>query len=171
MYWETVLELDGGADYEKGIAMKTAKYLAKKRNVEFVNLSVSGAITKDVLSEQIPQVRAFKPDLVLLAVGSNDVTHLTKSKSLEKDLDQIIDNLIKLNCNVKIVVTGAGEMGAIPLFPQPLRYIAGIRTQQINKIFGRVSEEKNITFAQIAYETGPIFKKGQKSLCLRWISP
>ena len=152
-----------GAEYEKGIAQQTAKYLAKKRKVNFVNLSVSGTTTKDVLSEQIPQARAYEPDLVLLAVGSNDVTHLTQGKSLQKDLNRIIDNLIKINCNIKIVVTGSGEMGAIPLFPEPLRYIAGMRTQQINKIFGRVSEEKEINFAQIAHETGPMFKK-DKSL-------
>ncbi len=148
-----------GADYKRGVAIQTAKYLAKKRKVKFVNLSVSGGTTRDVLIEQIPHVSVYKPDLVLLAVGSNDVTHLTLGKSLEKDLNLIIEDLIKTNCNVKIVVTGAAEMGAIPLFPQPLQYIAGLRTQQLNKIFGRVAEEKNITFAQIAYETGPLFKK------------
>ncbi|MCU1693414.1 MAG: esterase [Frankiales bacterium] len=41
--------------------------------VRVVNLSVSGARVRDVLRDQVPALRALRPDVVTVAVGGNDV--------------------------------------------------------------------------------------------------
>lgn len=46
---------------------------ATGRPVEVLNLSVSGAVLGDVLSEQLPALLRLRPDVVTLAVGGNDV--------------------------------------------------------------------------------------------------
>lgn len=149
-----------GGIYEEGIAVSTAKQLAPHQRVVLRNFGVSGACTKDVLQDQLPRVSAvFKPDVVLIAVGANDVTHLTRSGSVRQSLQAIIDQLKKDNPNVKIVLTGAPDMGAVPRFPQPLRWLAGIRTEQINKVFTEADQQDNVTLAPIAVTTGPIFQK------------
>jgi lysophospholipase L1-like esterase len=149
-----------GGIYEEGIAVSTAKQLAPNQRVVLRNFGVSGARTKDVLQDQLPKVSAvFRPDVVLIAVGANDVTHLTRSGSVRGSLQAIITQLKEQNPNVKIILTGAPDMGAVPRFPQPLRWLAGVRTKQINKVFTEADQQENVSLAPIATSTGPIFQK------------
>jgi len=148
-----------GADYAQGIVMETARSLASHRRVEVMNLSVSGATFRDVLREQIPQVRGLKPDLVLVDVGANDVTHLTSSASIKRDLDAILRSLIATRCEVRIVLTGAPDMGSPPRIPFLLRGLASRRTRRINAIALGAVSKYGLTFAPIAEQTGPLFRR------------
>lgn len=150
-----------GADYQQGFAVATTQHLAADHAVTMYNLAVSGARTADVLNQQLPQMpkQVQKLDLVLIAVGPNDVTHLTSSTSVKNSLQKITDQLVRQNCDVKIVLTGSAQMGAVPRFPQPLRALMGWRTTQLNKIFDQVINQKQLTFAPIAKKTGPTFEQ------------
>ena len=147
-----------GGSYEEGIAVTTSRHLARERGIAMMNLAVSGAQVTDVLHEQLPRIGGFFiPDVVLLDVGANDVTHLTGAGSLEDDLRAILQSLIAMNCNVKIVLTGAADMTTPPRIPWVLRGLAGWRTRTLNEVFEREAERFELTFAPIARETGPLF--------------
>ena len=150
-----------GGTYRNGIAVATARHLAGTRRVEMKNLAVSGAQVEDVLREQMPRIGAFRPDVVLLDVGANDVTHLTTARSLRNDLRQIFDGLLAINCNVRIVVTGAPAMSTPPRIPGLLQGLAGWRTRVLNRVFRREAERYDLTFAPIAEETGPLFERDE----------
>ncbi len=147
-----------GADYERGIVLETARHLAGSRRVELVNLTVSGARFRDVLQDQLPRARGVKPDLVLLDVGANDVIHLTSSRSVRRDLEEILRSLLAENCAARIVVTGSPDMGAPPRIPFFLRGIAANRARRINAIARRAVSDHGLTFAPIADRTGPAFR-------------
>jgi len=147
-----------GADYQDGIAMATARHLALNHQVRLVNAGVSGARINDV-GEQLTQAEVAKPDVVLIAVGANDVTHLTSLTSLKATLNTVIDALTAKNCDVKIIVTGAPEMGAVVRFPQPIKALAGRRTKQVNAVFAQVALQNSVDFAQVANATGDSFKR------------
>jgi lysophospholipase L1-like esterase len=146
-----------GGDYSKSIAELTLKHLATEHKINAFNFAESGAQTIDVLKHQLPQALKQKPDVVLLVVGANDVTHLTWHSSLKKDLNLIVEQLNAANCEVKIVLTGAPQMGVSPRFGPLLRTIAKIQTNKINKIFKQVVAKRNLTFAPIAEQSGPVF--------------
>lgn len=146
-----------GGDYEKGIAVATARHLAHSRNVIMLNLAVSGAQATDVLERQLPRLGGFRPDFVLLDVGANDVTHLTSARSMKHDLRKMIELLIDLNCDVKIVLTGAPDMSTPPRIPWLLRPVAGWRTRVLNDVVRQEVERSGLTFAPIAEQTGPLF--------------
>jgi lysophospholipase L1-like esterase len=148
-----------GAAYEDGIAVMTARALAKTRTVILRNFSVSGAKTADVLIEQLPAVEDARPDLVLISVGANDVTHLTRIGAVEYSLVRIIHRLRAANAHVVIVLTGSPDMGAPPRVPRLLRPIAGWRTQQLNRMFESVAAANGVTFAPIAWATGRFFRQ------------
>lgn len=149
-----------GAAYKYGVAVRSAKHLASSQTaVTMVNLSKSGAKTRDVLEKQLPNAVDIRPDLVLISTGVNDVTSLTSPKKARKDLQKVVDRLIDANCQVKIVITGAPDMGSIPRFAQPLRFLAGLATTKYNRTVLLVAEEKNITLAPIARETGSRFRQ------------
>jgi lysophospholipase L1-like esterase len=123
------------------------------------NLGVSGARIHDVMVEQLPRAEALKPDLVLLAVAPNDVTHLTCISSMRRDLIAIVSRLRAANPNVAIVVTGSADMSTPPRIPRLLRGLAGARSRAVNRMFADVAAAQHLTFAPIAAETGPLFRK------------
>jgi len=150
-----------GSDYDNGYVVGSAESLSEDYTVTHQNFGVSGAVTNDVLTKQLPESEVITPDITLVAIGANDVTHLTSLKSIEDDMNQIVDKLKERNPNMKIVLTGSASMGDVKRLGYPLRWAAGLRTRQINEVILRVAEQQGITFAYIARETGPQFAKNQ----------
>lgn len=148
-----------GADYNAGIAVMTAEELSRMHTVRMLNLAVSGARIRDVRAEQLPRLGSFVPDVVLLAVAANDVTHLTRVESMRADLRAIIRTLRMTNRAVTIVATGSPDMGAPPHIPRLLRGIAAWRTRSINAMFREEAATDHFTVAPIAEVTGPMFRK------------
>ncbi len=147
-----------GADYAQGIAVGSARALANGRRVELVNLAVSGARARDVKRDQLSQAEALKPDVVLLSVGANDVTHLTCVRSVEKNVRSVVKRLRAVNPDVAIVVTGSPDMGSPPRIPRLLRPIAAWRTRGINRMMVELARKEHLVFAPIAEVTGPLFR-------------
>lgn len=148
-----------GAAYDDGIAVGTARELARHRPVSLINLGVSGARLADVERDQLAAAARVKPDVVLLAAAANDVTHLTPIGSMERSLRAIVAGLRAANPNAVIVVTGPPDMSTPPRVPRLLRGIAGWRTRRVNAMVRRVAGELSLTFAPIAEETGPLFAR------------
>lgn len=148
-----------GGDYAQGYAVQSALHLAQKHTVTYQNFGVSGARVHDVLHEQLPKALTAKPDVVLVGIGANDVTHLTSLKAIELDMDSLIDQLRAVNPNVRIIITGAPQMGSVPRFPQPAKWLAKQRTAQVNTVLDQVARHKKIMFARIADKTGKTFEQ------------
>ncbi len=149
-----------GGDYERGIAVETAGHLALGgRGVELTNVGVSGARVHDVLTEQIPRADLAHADLVLVDAGANDVVHLTPSGAVARDLERIVETLLRANCKMRIVVTGSPDMSTPPRIPRLLRGLAGARSRSVNRIAQEVVKRHGLTFAPIAERTGPIFAR------------
>lgn len=146
-----------GTDYKNSYAVASAKHLAEKYTVDWINFGVSGARTKDILTHQLGQAAAYKPDLVLLAVGANDANHATDGKSLQTDLQAIIDGLKKSNPHIRIVFTGSPALDSVPRYIWPYKQYRGIRTQQVNEAFKPIVEKNQLTFAPIASKTREAF--------------
>jgi lysophospholipase L1-like esterase len=146
-----------GTDYPSSYAWQTAQHLSQTHQITLVNVGVSGARAADIATSQINEALPRKPDIVLLAVGANDVTHLTSMASLEESLVSIITRLRQENPNVQIVVTGSPAMGSVPRFPWPVKQLAAHRTRQVNAVYVRLGAKYNLVFAPIADKTGPAF--------------
>ena len=147
-----------GANYKQGYAVASAEHLAIKHTITWANYAVSGARAQDVLKQQLPKALLDKPDVVLIAVGANDVRRLTNPNQVIDELQQCIKALQTANPRVAIVLTGAPAMGTIPRFPQPIRWYAGVRTNKLNKLVVTLTKQTHTTFAPIAEKTGPIFR-------------
>jgi lysophospholipase L1-like esterase len=151
-----------GGSYGKGYAMATAQYLAKDRQVTWVNLAVSGARSHNVADEQLSKALSYRPDVALVAVGANDVTHLTRYASARSSLQQTIKALRRVNPEIKIVLTGSPDMGSVPRFPQPVRWLAGERTKGLNRMVSQLAQDERVIFAPIAERTGPTFRRNPR---------
>jgi lysophospholipase L1-like esterase len=147
-----------GGEYQNGYAVNTAEYLSQNRQVSYQNFGVSGARISDVANSQIPQSSDFKADLALIAVGANDVTHLTSLKRIESDMNQIIDELQAQNPNMTIIFTGSASMGTVKRFPQPTRFLAGLQTNRVNQLMENIAQQRQVVFAHIARDTEEAFR-------------
>jgi lysophospholipase L1-like esterase len=152
-----------GGNYENGIAMSTTRALSQRFRVTMTNLGVSGARMRDVRNEQLPAAVKLRPDVVLLSAGANDVTHLTRVRSMRNDLRTIVAQLRAANPNVTIVITGSPDMGSPPRIPRILRGFASHRTKVANAMFDAEARRLGLLFARIAEKTGPLFR-GVRSL-------
>lgn len=149
-----------GGPYDAGVAVGAARHLAAAgRRVTLINFAVSGSTMADVLAGQSAQAARARPDVVLIAAGANDVTHLTPTGAVARDLSKIVARLRGAGAGVRIVVTAAPDMGAIRRLAQPLRWVAGLRTRQLNQAIIDVTASEKLTFAPIAERTGPLFRE------------
>jgi len=90
---------------------------ATGRPVRVVGYARSGARTVDVLTRQIPRVRRA-PDVSLLVVGTNDVTHVTSPAAVARMSGALLDALEALGAPV--VMSSLPEFRAMRLLPHPL---------------------------------------------------
>jgi lysophospholipase L1-like esterase len=102
------------------------------RSVHVRGYARSGARTDDVLARQLPLV-GRRPDISVLLVGTNDVTHLALLRPLARRFGRLLDALVDLGAPV--VVCSLPEFRAMRALPYPLRgaargYGALVRTVQ-----------------------------------------
>lgn len=147
-----------GAEYTHGYAVASARHLAKNHQVIWKNFAVSGSRAADVQKSQLPQARSFRPDVALIAVGANDVTHLTSTRLVKAALQQTIDALRLQNPAISIILTGSPDMGSVPRFPWPVNQLADRKTRSLNKMIVVLADQKHVVFAPVAAKTGPTFR-------------
>lgn len=146
-----------GAPYGDGYAVASAQHLAARYAVTFVNVGVSGAVAQDVAHKQVGQVVQHVPDVVLIAVGANDVTHFTSASTVEQSMKTTFERLRGVNPNVRIVITGAAAMDTVARFPRPVQWLALQRVQALNAVFMGLATKYNVVFAPIADQTRDAF--------------
>jgi lysophospholipase L1-like esterase len=89
--------------------------------VEVRSEAVVGAVTSD-LREQIEAAGDFEPDLVVIIIGTNDVTHRVPAYQSVRLLGAAVKKLV--DGGAQVVVGTCPDLGTVRPIPQPLRWIA-----------------------------------------------
>jgi lysophospholipase L1-like esterase len=74
------------------------------------------------LDEQIDRIADFRPELAVIMIGTNDVTHRVTPATAVRHLDQAVRRLRQMG--TEVVVGTCPDLGTIEPVPQPLRWIA-----------------------------------------------
>ena len=124
-------------------------------------LGRSGARVSDAVADQLTRLSASSPpQMVVVGVGSNDVTHLTPRGRFRRDLERLLSGVRRAApASPRILVLGIPDFGAVPLFAQPLRAIAGWRGRQLDADIRAVAAEEGAVYVDIAGPTGPHFRR------------
>lgn len=147
-----------GTSYDHSYALASAQHLAEHHTVSFINVGISGATTKTVLTQQLAKAASYKPDVVLLGVGANDAVHYTSGDSIQRSLRAIVSGLKTANPHVRIVVTGSPAVDGASRFIWPYKQVMELRTTQVNNAFKPVIADEGLTFAPIAAKTRTAFR-------------
>ena len=97
--------------------------------VDIHSMAVVGAQSED-LREQVNRGLTYKPDIAVIVIGTNDVTHqLVGPYSSARLLGNAVRRLVAADCEV--VVGTCPDLGTIRPIPQPLRWVARRRSRAL----------------------------------------
>jgi lysophospholipase L1-like esterase len=137
-------------------ALPTTVVRGLRRAVRLRVLASSGARVADVLARQLPRLARVQPDVVIVGVGGNDVTHLTPRGLFEGLYDSLLKGIEALQ-PATIVVIGVGDFGTVPRIPQPLRALTGWRGRLFDDVIRRAARESGAAYVDLYGRTGPRF--------------
>jgi len=116
------------ADETPGALLAAGLAEVAERPVRLAVVAQSGAQTSD-LAEQVPLAIASRPDLALIIVGGNDVTHRMRPAMSVRLLDEAVRRL--RDAGAAVVVGTCPDLGTVEPIPHPLRWLVRRASRQL----------------------------------------
>jgi lysophospholipase L1-like esterase len=109
----------------------------------FINVAKNGARARHITKHQLSAAHAFRPDLALVCIGTNDVLRGDFSpEEIKNSLITVIETLSENNAVV--ILLGLPDPISTAPGPLALRKILSARVTLINKIYIELSERENV---------------------------
>lgn len=117
--------------------------LANQFSVEWQLMAKTGFTCTELIKQLQQQPQPFTHiDHVIVAIGVNDVTNLTRRKQWQKNLVTLVDLLENQFHTHNIIFTAIPPMHLFTALPQPLRWILGTRAKQLNQLMAEIIQTK-----------------------------
>lgn len=113
------------------LGAQLARRLANEaqRSVRLITAAEVGAETS-MLADQVASLPpGYVPDVAVIVVGGNDVTHRVRTSDSVRDLGEVVHDLRAQG--TEVVVGTCPDLGALVLVPQPLRSLARRASRQL----------------------------------------
>jgi lysophospholipase L1-like esterase len=131
-------------------------------SVELCSHAKGGSRVRDVLLHQAADAALTKPDLIVLAVGSNDALHATPTRLFRRDLKALLNRLSRV---APVLSLGVGDLSVIPRLPKSLRPLAAHRSATIDQIHTQVADRVNrVTRVPVRELSDSTFRTGSTDL-------
>jgi lysophospholipase L1-like esterase len=109
----------------------------------FINVAKNGARARHITKHQLSAAHAFRPDLALVCIGTNDVLRGDFSpEEIKNSLITVIETLSENNA--VIILLGLPDPISTAPGPLALRKILSARVSLINEIYIELSERENV---------------------------
>lgn len=125
----------GAERFEETIPYRLAGILGADHRVTVRSFGVPGSRLRDVVREQVPALEGWCPDVLLVIVGANDVTHLSSRSRLRRELSELTAALDRLCPGTSVVVSSVPPYEAADSLPVPLRQCLGFRARQFTRLY------------------------------------
>jgi lysophospholipase L1-like esterase len=147
-----------GADAaEDTLTYGVAKALSDQYRVSLYALGVSGSRLGHVVCDQLPEVEGLDPDIVLVCVGTNDVTHGTTIREAKRQLRLLVEGLARVAPNARVIVSGLPPAETSVAFQRPLRDLLGLRALLFTRLYRAELTPQGISVFDIAKLTKSAF--------------
>ncbi|HVM14266.1 MAG TPA: SGNH/GDSL hydrolase family protein [Egibacteraceae bacterium] len=129
------------------------------RPVSVIGHGVSGARTDDTRSEQVPLLAGAPADVVVIVVGSNDVTHVTPPWVLRRQTAELLTEVQGAAAGTPVVLAGIPLFTGTPRLPVPLRWVVGAYARPLRDAQREVTvRAEGVRYADIARDASPRFR-------------
>lgn len=154
----------GADDFTGSMSWRVADGLTAGPVVVTV-LGRSGDQVHEVLDEQLPELpEVLLPGaehVVLVSIGANDVTALTRQPTFEERYLEMVDRidiaLDEAGVESRIVLVGIPDIGTAPRLLPPLRQVAGFRGAQLDDEITGVGRRRGLHHVDLAERTSSTF--------------
>lgn len=111
-----------------GVMLAAALTEAAQRPVHLTTVAAVGGRSSD-LDAQVERALAGDPDVAVIMIGANDVTHRIRPATAVRHLDEAVRRLRERG--VEVIVCTCPDLGTVEPVPQPLRLIARHWSRQL----------------------------------------
>ncbi len=118
----------GAETQQEALSGKLSQLVGQTHQVSWIMRGKTGWTTADAL-ESIPDIAAGQTDVIVIALGVNDVTTETGIPTWLKTYSLLIQQLGARFKPRLIVISGLPEMGAFPALPWPLSWYMGMQAK------------------------------------------
>jgi len=147
----------GAAAFTDSMAWRVAEGLTDGPVVLTV-LGRSGDQVHEVLDEQLPELGDVllpgADHVVLVSIGANDVTALTRRPTFEQRYLELVDGIEAVvdgaGVDARIVLVGIPDIGTAPRLLPPLRQVAGFRGAQLDDEIAGVARRRGLHHVELA---------------------
>lgn len=84
-------------------AVLVARWRARGADVTLANPAVNGYATDDLIADELPRVRSFRPDLVTLLIGANDIVRGSTEERYRAQLRRIHEAIARDSTAARVV--------------------------------------------------------------------
>ncbi len=115
----------GAKNHNEALTGQFAKHLSQKtgKSINWHALGTSGITIKRTLRELVPNMPEEKMDVILVALGANDVFGLSSPRKFRRYLTELLTVLREKNPDAKIFVANVPMVRDFIALPNPLRYV------------------------------------------------
>ncbi|MFY8134055.1 MAG: SGNH/GDSL hydrolase family protein [Aquimonas sp.] len=128
---------------------------AEQLRVEWRIFAKNGATARSLRERLLPTIERDAFDLILVSVGVNDVTGLTRGRRFAESIDALLSDLRAHSPQAQIVLLGIPPMQAFPLLPQPLRAWLGGRSRRLEALGIAAAQRRDALHSPIHIEPAP----------------
>lgn len=156
---DSLVEGVGASSERTSLAGQVATKVSEQtgRAVEVRGFGVSGADTDDVVEDQLSKLEPGEFDVIVLEIGSNDVTAWAPLDELEESTRRMLERATEL---APIVVFGGSGRLDTPNFQRPLRDIIVWRATQVRELQADVAAEfDDVDYMNVAEDVSPIYSR------------
>lgn len=151
----------GSPTVEGALPTQIAERVAAQldRSVAVHGHGVSGARTADVFDTQVPLIAESEPDVVVIVVGSNDVTHASPPWLLRSRTDDLLEAAKAAAPGTPVVLAGIPLFGGADRLPLPLRWVVMAYARPLRSVQAEVAREVDgVDYVDIARDASPRFR-------------
>ncbi|WP_433210713.1 SGNH/GDSL hydrolase family protein [Dactylosporangium sp. CS-047395] len=133
------------------------------RRVELSSVAVAGSRSFDLATQVARALVGPVPDVALVLVGGNDVTHPGRAVEAAEHLGAACRRL--RDAGIPVVVGTCPDFGALRAFAPPLRQLLGLRSRRVARLQAAAAGTAGAVVVDLGARTGPVFRADQGTLC------
>lgn len=139
------------------LGAQLARRLAKRttRTVHLHTAAIVGAETSMLRAQLAGLPTGYRPDVAVVVVGGNDVTHRVRIPDSVDHLREAVSALQDLGCEV--VVGTCPDLSALAAVPQPLRTLGGLSSRRLAEAQRAAVTTLGARAVPLAEVVGPFF--------------
>ena len=125
----------GAPSHEQALTGQVARALHKlsKRHIQWQVIGKNGATAVTTRRQLLPNLKPTSADIIVIALGVNDTTHLHTPTRWKRDLHGLIMAIRERVGTIPIAISAVPPVAEFPVLPQPLRRVLGQRALELDR--------------------------------------